>query len=54
MSIPHNEFPIASKMFEQPIMDLKYFNDLADTFRSPHLWYHDGNTWKLRNAVWMS
>jgi N-acetyl sugar amidotransferase len=54
LSIPHNEFPIASKMFEQPIMDLKYFNDLADTFRSPHLWYHDGNTWKLRNAVWMS
>jgi len=52
LSIPEKEFPIASKMFEQPIMDRDYFNDLADSFRSPHLWKKENGIWKLRHAVW--
>ncbi|MFN3620282.1 N-acetyl sugar amidotransferase [Sphingorhabdus sp.] len=51
LSIPENEFPEASKMFESPVMDREYFMKLADTFRSPHLWTWDGE-WKLRHAVW--
>lgn len=51
LSIPENEFPVASKMFEQPIMDEQYFLRLTDTFRSPHLWQWKGNNWSLRHAV---
>ena len=51
LSIPEKEFPIASKMFEQPIMDRDYFNSLADTFRSPHLWKLENGIWKLRHSV---
>ena len=50
LSIPESEYPIASKMFESPIMDREYFHLLADSFRSPHLWiYEDG--WRLRNPL---
>ena len=52
LSIPPEEFPIASTMFEQPVLDREYFMRLADTFRSPHLWMLDGDEWKLRHAVW--
>ena len=52
LSILEKEFPIASKMFEQPTMDRDYFNDLADSFRSPHLWKKENGVWKLRHAVW--
>ena len=52
LSIPEKEFPVASKMFEQPIMDRAYFDDLADSFRSPHIWNHQNNEWSLRNTVW--
>ena len=52
LSLPGKEFPEASKMFEQPIMDRAYFSDLTDQFRSPHLWYREGSDWKLRHAVW--
>ncbi|EFL50826.1 N-acetyl sugar amidotransferase [Solidesulfovibrio fructosivorans JJ]] len=52
LSIPANEFPEASKMFEQPIMDREYFMHLADTFRSPHLWKFEDGEWKLRRQVW--
>ena len=52
LSIPENEFPVASKMFEQPIMDRAYFDDLADSFRSPHIWNHQNNEWARRNTVW--
>jgi N-acetyl sugar amidotransferase len=54
LSLPSNEFPIASKMFEQPIMDKEYFQSLTDQFRSPHLWIYEGGEWKLRHAVWHS
>lgn len=52
LSISPREFPVASKMFEQPIMNREYFRLLTDRFRSPHLWYSENNTWKLRHAVW--
>ena len=51
LSIPEKEFPKASKMFEQPIMDLNYFNNLADSFRSPHLWSYNKDQWSLRYQV---
>jgi N-acetyl sugar amidotransferase len=51
LSIPEKEFPQASKMFEQPIMDLNYFNNLADSFRSPHLWSYNNDQWSLRYQV---
>jgi len=52
LSIPESEFPVASKMFEQPIMDRDYFEVLTDSFRSPHLWKKENGIWKLRDAVW--
>lgn len=51
LSIPEKEFPQASKMFEQPIFDLAYFNNLADSFRSPHLWSYKDDQWSLRHQV---
>jgi N-acetyl sugar amidotransferase len=52
LSLPEKEFPVASRMFEQPIMDREYFDRLADSFRSPHLWFHENGEWRLRHAVW--
>jgi N-acetyl sugar amidotransferase len=52
LSVPPNEFPQASRMFEQPIMDKEYFRLLTDQFRSPHLWLYENREWKLRHAVW--
>lgn len=51
LSLSEKEFPIASKMFEQPLMDQEYFQLLADRFRSPHLWYKEDGVWKLRHPV---
>ncbi|OGB20907.1 MAG: LPS biosynthesis protein [Burkholderiales bacterium RIFCSPLOWO2_02_FULL_57_36] len=52
LSIPSNEFPEASKMFEQPILSREYYHNLTDSFRSPHLWKWEDNQWKLRHAIW--
>lgn len=52
LSIPEREFPEASRMFEQSIMDRDYFMHLADAFRSPHLWRRDADGWRLRHVVW--
>jgi N-acetyl sugar amidotransferase len=52
LSLPEKEFPIASKVFEKPIMDKDYFGLLMNQFRSPHLWYHENGDWKLRHPVW--
>lgn len=51
LSLPSEQFPQASKMFEQPIVDRAYFDALTNRFRSPHLWQHVGNAWKLRRTV---
>ena len=53
ISIDPKEYPLASKNFEQPIVDKNYFMDLHDKFRSPHLWAKNkNNEWKLRHTVW--
>jgi len=51
LSLPANEFPEASAMFEQPIVDRAYFTALADRFRSPHLWQRVEDRWQLRHTV---
>ena len=51
LSIPEAEFPVASKMFQQPTMDKQYMLDLADRFRSPHLWLRQDGEWTLRHTV---
>lgn len=52
LSLPEKEYPIASKMFESPLMDRAYFERLTNSFRSPHLWFIEEGQWKLRHAVW--
>jgi N-acetyl sugar amidotransferase len=51
LSLPEKEFPEASRMFEQPIMDDQYFKKLTDTFRSPHIWKNADGIWKLRKSL---
>jgi N-acetyl sugar amidotransferase len=56
LSITPKEFPKASKMFEQPIMDYNYFEVLTNNFRSPHIWCYEKkkdnkNFWFLRNQI---
>lgn len=51
LSIPKKEFPVASQMFEQPVMDREYFMNMANRFRSPHLWKKENGMWKLRHTV---
>ena len=52
LSLPEKEFPIASKLFEQPVMDREYLDRLIDKFRSPHIWKFESNQWKLRRSVY--
>jgi N-acetyl sugar amidotransferase len=53
LSIQKSEFPKASDAFAKPIMTRESFLELADTFRSPHLWKREDGEWRLRHAVWM-
>lgn len=52
LSITEKEFGDISKNFEHPMMDRDYFTELAERFRSPHLWRHENNAWTLRHTVW--
>lgn len=51
LSITLEEFPVAAKMFKKQIMDKEYFMQLADQFRSPHLWLKENGEWKLKYQV---
>jgi len=51
LSIPEKDFPVASKMFEEPIFTRDYFMRLQDNFRSPHIWRHTEDGWALRKSV---
>ena len=51
LSINKEEFPLASKMFEEPIMNKEYFDALTNQFRSPHLWKYVDSDWSLRKRV---
>lgn len=53
LSIPKKEFSVASERFEHPLMTKETFLQLADTFRSPHLWEQKDGDWSLRKTVWM-
>jgi hypothetical protein len=33
-------------------MTREYFLELADRFRSPHLWKKEETGWRLRHVVW--
>jgi N-acetyl sugar amidotransferase len=52
LTISAKEFPVASGAFDHPAMDRDYFMELADKFRSPHLWIKDEGRWRLRHSVW--
>ena len=52
LSIPEREFPVAARAFAQPEMTRASFMELADRFRSPHLWRLDADGWRLRHTVW--
>ena len=54
LSIPEKQFPEASRHFAKPVIDRPYFDNLADSFRSPHLWRYDDGVWSLREKVWDS
>ena len=51
LSLPEKEFPIASRKFENPIIDREYFDLLTNTFRSPHIWKFTSEGWSLRNPI---
>ena len=51
LSIPEKQFPVASRMFQCPVIDRDYFNALTNRFRSPHLWIHNNDKWSLRHTV---
>jgi hypothetical protein len=51
LSLPSKEFPVASQKFENPIMNREYFDLLTNTFRSPHIWKYDSESWSLRNPI---
>lgn len=52
LSIDPKSFPVASRMFEEPLMTREYFMTLVDHFRSPHLWKWEDGQWALRHTVW--
>jgi N-acetyl sugar amidotransferase len=52
ISVDKTEFPEASRMFENPIMDREYFLRLTNKFRSPHVWSFLNGNWELKNPIW--
>ncbi|MBK87064.1 MAG: LPS biosynthesis protein PseA [Flavobacteriaceae bacterium] len=51
LSIDEKKFPDAYKNFEVPTMDRNYFDSLADSFRSPHIWNLENGEWSLRKTA---
>jgi N-acetyl sugar amidotransferase len=53
LSIDEKSFGPARNNFEQPDMTREYFENLMNSFRSPHIWQTlDGIKWELRNPIW--
>tara|TARA_Y100001970_G_C14258087_1_gene877134 strand:+ start:6285 stop:7580 length:1296 start_codon:yes stop_codon:yes gene_type:complete len=53
LSIDEKRFPKAFSKFKNPKMNRDYFFELAEKFRSPHLWYYSEkeDEWKLRKTI---
>jgi len=51
LSIHETEYGAVASNFETPVIDKIYFDQLCDSFRSPHLWIYEQNTWRLRYEV---
>ena len=51
LTLNHSQMKISNSALERVVMDRDYFEQLADKFRSPHLWKKVGSTWSLRNPV---
>lgn len=51
LTINKKELPQAYECFDHPVMDREYFMQLADKFRSPHLWEKVNGEWKVRYQV---
>ena len=51
LSINPDQFKNQSILFEQPYINREYFADLTNNFRSPHIWFYQNNSWKLRNII---
>lgn len=52
LSVDDKSFPGLAGEFKHPIMTMDSFMELADQFRSPHLWLYKNGNWELRNKVW--
>ena len=51
LSFDKKKHPIFAKTFESPKFDRKYFENLTNQFRSPHIWKFEKNVWQLRKTV---
>ncbi len=52
LSIGPDEHGGVTEKFERPVLDKEYFMEMADRFRSPHIWKFENGAWSLRHAVW--
>ena len=52
LSIGSDEYGAVSEKFARSVVDKEYFMEMADRFRSPHIWKFENGAWSLRNAVW--
>jgi N-acetyl sugar amidotransferase len=51
LSLDHPQMNISSTALSQLKMDKDYFDELTDSFRSPHLWKKSKSGWSLRQTV---
>jgi N-acetyl sugar amidotransferase len=52
LSVESDKLPVQAALFEQPKIDRQYFDDLIDSFRSPHLWKYEDSYWQLKNKAY--
>ncbi|CCQ75508.1 N-acetyl sugar amidotransferase [Magnetospira sp. QH-2] len=52
LSLPEQQFGDIAEHFQSPVMTRDSFMDLADKFRSPHLWQYQNGAWTRRHVVW--
>jgi len=51
LSMDERVIPRAKELFSRPMMDRAYFDELANRFRSEHLWENRNGEWRLRNTI---